>query len=112
MWPLARRLFGVSSARLDGLSSGVDFSDVDFYRRFELILSRHGLQRAVGETQREFAMSISGQLAENPDLKTLARLPRVVVDAFYRVRFGKQRLDRDQTDSIRQALSDLEQALG
>ncbi len=109
--PVVRRMFGAGFARRDGSSMGAGLSDVEFYRRFERMMSRHGLQRGVGETQREFAMSISGQLAENRDSQPVSRLPAVVADAFYRVRFGEQPLDRDQTEAICQALSDLEQAL-
>jgi hypothetical protein len=40
----------------------------------------------------------------------LASLPATVAEAYYRVRFGGQPLDKPQTDTVEQALAELEQA--
>jgi len=84
---------------------------VDFYERFEALLARRQWVRAASQTPREFALSLGGQFAESSATKHAAVLPRRVVEAFYRVRFGGQRLDNSESQAVEQAISDLADAL-
>jgi hypothetical protein len=84
---------------------------VAFYRRLLRLLERHGLKRPAGQTPREFAMAVSGQFAASPELRAAAPLPRQVVEAFYRVRYGGRPLDKQEAQAVEQALSELEAAL-
>jgi hypothetical protein len=84
---------------------------VEFYERFEALLARRQWVRAASQTPREFALSVGGQFAESPATKQAAVLPRRVVEAFYRVRFGGQRLDNSESQAVEQAISDLADAL-
>ncbi|MGE0607263.1 MAG: DUF3488 and DUF4129 domain-containing transglutaminase family protein [Pirellulales bacterium] len=81
-----------------------------FYRRFEQVLAKRKLVRATGQTQREFARDIGGRLADTTDSRAAAA-PRMVTDAFYRVRFGGQALDNAELDGVEKALQTLEAAL-
>jgi hypothetical protein len=83
---------------------------VEFYRRFETVLARHGLVRPASRTQREFAVWAGRELAQRAGDQRLALLPVQVAEAFYRVRFGRADLDKPQRDAVEQALSQLEQA--
>ncbi len=84
---------------------------VDFYQRLETILARLRLSREAGQTQREYAASVGGQLAESPRWRHVASLPKKIVEAFYRVRFGDRTLDNQQAQAVEQALAQLEAAL-
>jgi hypothetical protein len=86
-------------------------SDIDFYRRLEQLLARYDLLRPASQTQREFAHLAGGQLAESPSTQRVALLPRTVVEAFYRVRFGRQALDNQELQAVEQALTELSGAL-
>ena len=70
-----------------------------------------GFQRQPAQTPYEFAVATAGELAENIDLRRLAHLPRRVVEAFYRVRFGGHALDNQEADAVEHALVELELAL-
>ncbi|OHB77638.1 MAG: hypothetical protein A2W31_14870 [Planctomycetes bacterium RBG_16_64_10] len=84
---------------------------VRFYHRLETLFGRHGVTRAAGATQREFATAAAGHLVRLPAGQPLASLPRQIADAFYRVRFGQQQLDKDETEAVERALIALEAAL-
>lgn len=84
---------------------------VEFYEQFETLLARHGMPRAVTQTPREFALATGGYLAESPLTRQSSALPRLIVDAFYFVRFGRRRLDTGELASVQQALSQLAAAL-
>ena len=59
------------------------------YRRLMEILAGDGLQRPHTETSREFAVRASEALRHRGDeVARVADVPRLVVDAFYRLRFG------------------------
>ncbi len=81
--------------------------EVEFYRRFETLLARQGLVRAPGQTQREFAAAAGARLAGLSGDGRLAALPDVVVEAFYRVRFGRTPLDNLQTRTVELALVEI-----
>ncbi len=82
-------------------------AEVEFYRRLESLLLRHGLERPAGQTQREFAILAGQDLAERTGHPELAPLPPEVTEAFYRVRFGRLPLDTTQAQTVEQALAKL-----
>ena len=84
---------------------------VPFYEQLETLLAQHGIRRPESQTQHEFAMAVGGQLSESPRLATAATLPRKVVDAFYRVRFGQRALDKAETEAVERSLRELAAAL-
>jgi hypothetical protein len=84
---------------------------VEFYERLETALRRYGVVRLLGQTQREYAAAAGGRLADEPRLQSVAGVPRRVVDAFYRVRFGGAALDSREQQTVEQAIADLESAL-
>ncbi|HUY88918.1 MAG TPA: transglutaminaseTgpA domain-containing protein [Pirellulales bacterium] len=84
---------------------------VEFYERFEALLARRHWVRGASQTPREFALSVGGQFAESPATKQAAVLPRRIVETFYRVRFGGQRLDNLESQAVEQAISELAEAL-
>ena len=84
---------------------------IEFYRRLEMVLARHGMKRAATQTQREFALEAAGQLTESPSCRHAASMPRRVVEAFYRVRFGGHALDKHEAEAVEHALTRLEEAL-
>ncbi|HWE37999.1 MAG TPA: DUF3488 and transglutaminase-like domain-containing protein [Isosphaeraceae bacterium] len=85
---VARKVLARLRARRDaakGLAAGVAF-----YRRAAQILADYGLDRAPAETPREFARRAAAQLADDgPTAQAVADVPPLVVDAFYRIRFGR-----------------------
>ncbi len=80
---------------------------IRFYEKFEELLAEHQLCRAANQTPREFALSVGGQFAESPATQHAALLPRRIVEAFYRVRFGAQDLDNSESQAVEQAISEL-----
>jgi hypothetical protein len=84
---------------------------LEMYRRLEAALDRQGLKREPGQTAYEFALTAGGELAERIELRRLAHLPRRIVEAFYRVRFGGRTLDNLEADAVEHALVELEVAL-
>jgi transglutaminase-like putative cysteine protease len=84
---------------------------VAFYERLERIFAAVGIRRSAEQTQREFAMSVAGHLAESPTTRPHAALPRRIADAFYGVRFGRRTLSAEQEEELTAALAALEAAL-
>ena len=78
-----------------------------FYDQFEALLARHGMRRSPGQTPREFAVEVGGQMADAAHWQHASSLPRRVVDAFYRVRFGAVTLDREEEEAVQQTLDNL-----
>lgn len=64
-----------------------------------------------GKTQREFAMKVSADVIHSFSQRAVAAIPRRRVELFYRVRFGGEALDVDETQSLERSLEDLERAL-
>lgn len=85
-------------------------SVVGFYFQMETLLARRGLYRPPGETPREFARRAGTELASTTGQLEVRSLPGLVVEAFYRVRFGHHPLDTDQRQAVEQALLALEHA--
>jgi hypothetical protein len=92
-------------------SAGRQMASVEFYRRLEHLLARHAWVRPRFQTQREFATSVGGLLADDPQTQQFVPVPRSIVDAFYRVRFGGRTLDKREAEGVEQALNHLETGL-
>ncbi len=86
-------------------------AQVEFYRRFEKIMAERRILREEAQTQREFAMAIGGQLSADSATRVLAAIPKFVVDAFYRVRFGAKQLAPAEATKLNQELDRIELAL-
>ena len=83
---------------------------VAFYERLEKLLDRVGYRRKPNQTQREFVKSINGRLdpmSSSPDILR----PDELVEYYYRVRFGNQHLESDETRRITDSLNRLEKTL-
>jgi hypothetical protein len=87
-------------------------SRVEFYRRFEVLLARHGIRRAAGQTQLELAHYAAARLTASLGPRRAAALPAHLVAAFYRVRFGHATLNASEALAVEQLLSQLSQGLG
>lgn len=85
---------------------------VPFYDALERLLARQGLLRSAGQTPREFAFAVGGELAERIETQAVAGVPRRIVEMFYRVRFGGRALQADELQAVEQELKRLAQALG
>ncbi len=86
-------------------------SQNDMYCRLERALARRGLVRLAGQTPFEFAQFAGGDLTESAEHVPLAALPRRVVEAFYRIRFGARLLEHSEANAVEQALRTLEEKL-
>lgn len=84
---------------------------VPFYDHFERTFAAMGIARAEGQTQREFAMSVAGHLAESPATRTYTSLPRRIADAFYSVRFGKRPISDAVEQELLREVNELKTAL-
>ncbi len=84
---------------------------VGFYHRAERLLARRRFHRQRHQTQREFIHQVGMELASDEASCDTPRLLERIVDAFYRVRFGKHPLDRAEAEAIENALTQLEQTL-
>lgn len=83
-----------------------------FYRKLAQILAELDLTRNSAETQHEFAVRASKLLSGQGDgAGTVADVPRKVVDAFYRVRFGHRELDPDTLEELERSLDSLQNHL-
>jgi hypothetical protein len=108
-WWLVRRLGRLwrRFAGIRGRRQGRVRSSIEFYRRFEQIVGRFGLQRALGQTPCEFAHAAGTRMAAVSGRRELYTRAMQVVEAFYRVRFGRQVLDPAATQTVERALEDL-----
>jgi hypothetical protein len=82
------------------------------YRRLAQLLSEYDLERSPAETQEEFARrAVAFLAARGPDSGGVADVPRLVVDAFYRVRFGHLDLTPGDLVALDNRLDALETSL-
>lgn len=82
-----------------------------FYRRLEQMLARGKLARSRGQTPGEFATVAANWLDHQEAEGGVAQLPKSVVAAYYRVRFGGDRLDKNEIDAIEQSLAQIERGI-
>ncbi len=85
---------------------------VDFYDRLERLLARHGFRRQLTQTPLEFALTTGAELVAVAELRPAATLPRRIVEAYYRVRYGRHPLDSHELGFVEQHLAELDAALG
>ena len=83
---------------------------LEMYRRLEAALGKAGAD-GNRETAYEFALTAGGELAERIEHRRVSHLPRRVVEAFYRVRFGGHTLDNLEAEAVEHALVELELCL-
>jgi protein-glutamine gamma-glutamyltransferase len=80
-----------------------------FYRRLAQMLSEVELERLPSETQGEFARRAQVFIsAGGPQSDLVSSVPREVVDAFYRIRFGHLQLEPEILEAINNRLDALE----
>jgi hypothetical protein len=79
----------------------------EFYRRLERLLARMALRRRRGQTPQELANVAEDRLADSYAKNAVAHLPLDIVETYYRVRFGEERLDKREMAAIEQALAAL-----
>ncbi len=85
---------------------------VVFYRRLAQLLAEYGLERPPAETQSEFARRATIFLTgRGSSTEAVADVPRLVVDAFYRVRFGQLELTPVDLNHLETRLDALEASL-
>jgi hypothetical protein len=112
---VVRRLMWLIAAVLRKRSSrakaGKQRVRVDFYERLEEILARYGLVRSKQQTPLEFALVAGAQLVAETATRPHATLPRRIVEAYYRVRFGQQALEAHEAETVGRQLASLEHAL-
>ena len=83
-----------------------------FYRRLESLLARMRLRRASGQTPRELADAAAQRLNNgNGNSGDASRLPAEIVEAYYRVRFGGDALDKSEIETVERALAQLAPAV-
>jgi protein-glutamine gamma-glutamyltransferase len=83
-----------------------------FYRRLVQLLAEYELERTPAETQSEFAVRAHKFLTtKGPLTQQMADVPRQVVDAFYRVRFGHLDIEPDSLKQLDARLDALETSL-
>ncbi len=97
IWALYRRW---NSTRAGGAKP----ARVEFYERLERILARQGLVRGAGQTPLEFALAAGAQMVADSAMRPHATLPRRIVEAYYRVRFGRQTLAAHEAEAVEQQL--------
>ena len=99
-------------AARSGLRRGVPVGGGLFYRRFVQILAGIDLERTPTETQGEFALRAQKVLsAQGQQSDSVADVPREVVDAYYRIRFGHLQLEPESLEAINGRLDALEMRL-
>jgi transglutaminase-like putative cysteine protease len=82
------------------------------YRRLVALLEELGLERPPAETPREFARRAAGFLAgHGSGNESVADVPPLVVDVYYRIRFGQADLDPEASHHVESRLDALEARL-
>ena len=101
------RRFARGRRRQAGASRGSLGRAIEFYHRFEQIFARSGMHRAAGQTPCEFAHAAGTRLAAASGRGELYTRAMQVVEAFYRVRFGRRELDPAAARTVERALEEL-----
>ena len=93
------------------LQMGISSAFFRFYFDTKDPASRLTVVRKSTETPREMAVTAGRRLASVTGEATITALPSELVSAYYRVRFGKGRLDKVESEAIEQALKKIELAV-
>jgi hypothetical protein len=103
-WAIRRRRLSGSKSEGSTESAGILF-----YRRLLHVLSGYGLERPPAETPREFARRAAVFLSgHGSGTEAVADVPPLVVDAFYRIRFGDHTIGDDDFAHVTARLDALE----
>lgn len=84
-------------------------SEIEIYHRLELLLSELQLSRSRNETPREFAHRVGIVLRDRFLEAGLEGIPDMVVDLFYKIRFGGETIDSTSLAAMDSRLNLLEQ---
>jgi transglutaminase-like putative cysteine protease len=84
---------------------------VPFHGRLLALLAAAGYEPGPGETAREFAVRVAGELTRRGVPADAAATPERLADAYYRVRFGGRTLADDELGALDGALAQLETVL-
>ena len=105
-WAFRRLMGRLSGSRIDH-SPGM--AGIQFYRRLLRLLAEYGLDRPAAETPREFARRAAVYLAgHGSGTEAVADVPPLVVEAFYRIRFGEHTIREDDFERVTARLDALE----
>jgi hypothetical protein len=108
-WVVRRAIRQFAGPKVEGPSGP---ANVQFYRRLVQLLAGFGLERPAAETPREFARRAAVFLSgHGSGAEAVADVPPLVVDAFYRVRFGEYTIREDDYDLVNARLDALEARL-
>ena len=100
---IIRRFKGPKVEDLPGMAA------IQFYRRLLRLLAEYGLDRPPAETPLEFARRAAVFLSgHGSGTEAVADVPALVVDAFYRIRFGEHTIREDDFDRVTARLDALE----
>ena len=103
----ARRVFRRLSGRVERDADGL--ASIAFYRKLVTLLAGLGVVRPSAETPREFAARAALFLAaRGSGTEAVADVPPLVVDAFYRIRFGDHTIGDDDLTHVTARLDALE----
>ncbi|WP_435006301.1 transglutaminase TgpA family protein [Tundrisphaera lichenicola] len=103
---LIRRISGSKS------SESSDSAGIVFYRRLLHLLAGYGLERPPAETPREFARRAAIYLSgHGSGAEAVSDVPPLVVDAFYRIRFGEHTISDEESHHVTARLDALESRL-
>ena len=81
------------------------------YRQLESILGESlGIQRTENQTPYEFARAAGQKLSHQPLTAEYADLPETIANAYYRARFGAQRLSRQERQELATRMKQLTNA--
>jgi transglutaminase-like putative cysteine protease len=107
--PLARgvkRLLARLGRRRSGLTN--HRPQLEAYRRFEMAMVPFGLVRAPTQTPFEFATAVETRLTKIIPQPTATDIPRRIAEAYYRFRFGQERLTDAETGQLMAGVQQLE----
>jgi hypothetical protein len=108
---VVRRWRSRVARRLTADNSSPQLMPVAFYQRLEQLLEQLGMTRRPSVTPREFASRAIEKFTD-PAFPSAARhVPALIVDALYRVRFGRVELEPEDIETIDGSLCDLERAI-
>ncbi|MGE3821700.1 MAG: DUF3488 and DUF4129 domain-containing transglutaminase family protein, partial [Isosphaeraceae bacterium] len=108
-WVVRRILALYRGPEVDPLSTS---PGATHYRRLAQLLAEFQIERQVTETQEEFAHRATAFLSgRGPDTLEVVDVPRRVVEAFYRVRFGEKPLSAQAAEDLESRLNALESQL-
>lgn len=106
LWPLGwcLRLARRWAGRLVGIARRSRAGRVEFYDRYERLLARRGCRRRPEQTPWEFLEQALRKSDWAAPVAAWGPAARLVVDSYYRVRYGGAALDKAESEAVEQAL--------